>query len=138
MRRSIVAFALCLLAAVCVKAERAASERAAPTAAVESIATDLSGGSCREEIDQRDPNATPYSRCPGVGGYTLIVRRAEAGRRSVDVVDTANRVFPLDFTTSVTPHMSTLRSKAEWRVETVGGKPMPLALMIAVEASWPS
>src|SRR4029450_8245297 len=58
-------------------------------AAIESLETGLSGSSCAKEVDRNDPNETPYLVCPGVGGYTLIVRRVDAGRQSIDVVDPA-------------------------------------------------
>src|SRR4051812_23336867 len=63
--------------------------------AVQSITTDLNVSACRKEIDKSDPNETPYLRCPGVGGYSLILRRVEAGRTSIDVVDPDQHVFPL-------------------------------------------
>ena len=103
-------------------------------AAIESIHTDLGAGSCRKEIDKNDPNETPYLVCPGVAGYTLIVRRVDAGRQSIDVVDSAQRVFPLDYHEFVTRHMSTLDGKAEWRVATKDGKRVPIALIVRVQA----
>ena len=103
-------------------------------AAIESIYTDLGAGSCRKEIDKNDPNETPYQVCPGVAGYALIVRRVDAGRQSIDVVDSAQRVFPLDFHEFVTRHMSSLDGKAEWRVATRDGKPVPIALIVRVQA----
>jgi hypothetical protein len=103
-------------------------------AAIESIYTDLGAGSCRKEIDKNDPNETPYQVCPGVSGYALIVRRVDAGRQSIDVVDSAQRVFPLDFHEFVTRHMSTLDGKAEWRVATKDGREVPIALIVRVQA----
>lgn len=133
VNRSIVgAIFVGLLPSACSSAERDSSARSASS--VESIYTELSGGSCREEIDKSDPNATRYFVCPGVAGYTLIVRRAEAGRRSVDLIDAEKRVFPLNYQESVTPQMSTLRAKAEWRVELTAGKQRPIALIVAIEA----
>ena len=134
MRRPITLLlaAAAVAPSACSTAERATPEHAAP--AVESVYTDLRGPSCREEIDRSDPNETPYTACPGVGGYTLIVRRAEAGRRSIDVVDPGRRVFPLDYPRSVTPHMSALGARAEWRVRTTERGRVPIALVVPVEA----
>ena len=110
-------------------------DRSADTkAAVESIHTDLSAGSCAKEIDKNDPNETPYLSCPGVAGYTLIVRRVDAGRQSIDVVDSAKRVLPLNYQDVVTRHMSTLDGMVEWRVATKDGKPVPIALIVRVQA----
>ena len=103
-------------------------------AAVESIHTDLAGGSCRTEIDKNDPNETPYLVCPGVAGYALIVRRVDAGRQSIDVVDSGQRALPLNYQEVVTRHMSTLNDKAEWRVATKDGKQVPIALIVRVQA----
>ena len=103
-------------------------------AAIESIHTDLGAGSCRKEIDKNDPNETPYLVCPGVAGYALIVRRVDAGRQSIDVVDSAQRVLPLNYHEFVTRHMSTLDGKAEWRVATRDGKQVPIALIVRVQA----
>jgi hypothetical protein len=110
-------------------------DRSAGTkAAIESLYTNLSAGSCAKEIDKNDPNETPYLSCPGVAGYTLIVRRVDAGRQSVDVVDSAKRVFPLNYQEFVTRHMSTLDGLVEWRVATKDGKPVPIALIVRVQA----
>lgn len=103
-------------------------------AAIESIHTDLGAGSCGKEIDKNDPNETPYLVCPGVAGYALIVRRVDAGRQSIDVVDSAQRVLPLNYHEFVTRHMSTLCGKAEWRVATKDGKQVPIALIVRVQA----
>ena len=103
-------------------------------AAIESVYTGLGAGSCTKEADKTDPNETPYLVCPGVAGYALIVRRVDAGRQSIDVVDAAQRVLPLNYQEFVTRHMSTLDGKAEWRVATRDGKQVPIALIVRVQA----
>ncbi len=103
-------------------------------AAIESVRTDLSAGSCAKEIDKNDPNETPYLSCPGVADYTLILRRVDAGRQSIDVVDPAKRVLPLNYQEFVTRHMSTLDGMVEWRVATKDGQPVPIALIVGVHA----
>lgn len=103
-------------------------------AAIESVYTDLGAGSCTREIDGTDPNETPYLACPGVAGYSLIVRRVDAGRRSIDIVDAARRVLSLSYEEFVTRHMSTLGERAEWRVETKDGRQVPIALIVRVQA----
>ena len=102
--------------------------------AIESIYTALDAKSCRKKIDKNDPNETPFQVCPGVAGYALIVRLVDAGRQSIDVVNSAQRVFPLDFQEFVTRHMSNLEGKAEWRVTTKNGKKAPIALIVRVQA----
>jgi hypothetical protein len=110
---------------------RAAAET---QAAIHSARTGLSAEACTSEIDVTDPNETPFLLCPGVGDYALIVRRVEAGRRSIDVVDPTKQVLPLRYEEFVTRQMSTLGGEAEWRVLTTDGKPVPLALIVRVEA----
>lgn len=101
---------------------------------VQSVHTDLGVGSCKKEVDKSDPNETPYLLCPGVAGYALIVRRVDSGRKSIDVVDAAQRVLPLDYQEFITRHMSTLDDKAEWRVATKDGRQVPIALIVRVQA----
>jgi len=102
--------------------------------AIASVETPLSADSCRREPDKNDPNETPYLVCPGVAGYTLIVRRVDAGRESIDVVDSAQRAQPLSYQEVVTRHMFTLGRTAEWRVATQDGKQTPIALIVRVQA----
>ena len=101
---------------------------------VESVYTSLTGDSCRTELDKSDPNETPYQVCPGVAGYSLIVRRVDSGRRSIDVVDPARRAHPLDYQRFVTRHMFSLGDKAEWRVAARNGQQVPIALIAHVRA----
>jgi hypothetical protein len=107
---------------------------ARPQAAIESIRTDLGPGACRNEIDKNDPNETPYQLCQGVAGYALIVRNVDAGRQSIDIVDSTKRVSPLNYQEFITRHMSNLDGKAEWRVATADGKQIPIALIVRVQA----
>lgn len=126
-----------LIAGACSRAERDPSARdssAGPAPAIASVYTSLRDSSCTREVDKDDPDETPYFACAGTAGYSLIVRRVDAGRRSVDVVDAAKRVFPLDFPQSVTPHMSALGARAEWRVATEAGASVPIALIVPLES----
>jgi len=102
--------------------------------ALKSVYTELTGKSCRKFIDESDPNDTPHLACKGVAGYKLILRRVDAGRVSVDVVDSAEREFPLEYQEVVTPHMFSLGGKAEWRVAMVNGKTTPVGLIVPVHA----
>lgn len=101
---------------------------------IEAIQTNLSAASCRREIDRSDPNETPYLVCQGVAGYSLIVRRVDAGRQSIDVVTPAGEVFALNYHEFVTRSMSSLDPKAEWRVATKDGRQVPIALIVRVQA----
>jgi hypothetical protein len=105
-----------------------------PKSDIQSVYTGLNVESCKKEADKTDPNETPYLVCPGAAGYSVIVRRVDAGRKSIDVVDTARRAFPLNYQEFVTRHMFTLDDKAEWRVASREGTQAPLALISRVRA----
>ncbi len=100
----------------------------------QSVYTGLGGGSCKKEVDKNDPNDTTYLACPGVAGYSLILRRVDAGRQSIDILDAAQRVFPLRYQEFVTRYMSVLDGKAEWRVASRDGIQVPIALIVRVRA----
>ena len=138
MRRSTVATfavnALLLCGCSPTNGDSSGRSQSAPAGALQSVFTDLGGGSCRKEIDRSDPNDTPYLLCPGVAGYALAVRPVDAGRVSIDVVDATQHVFPLDYHEVVTRAMFTLSDKAEWRVATTDGKQLPVALVVGVLA----
>jgi hypothetical protein len=101
---------------------------------IQTIHTGLGAESCRREIDTTDPNETPYLVCPGVSGYSLIVRRVDSGRRSIDLVNPANDTLPLKCHEFITRHMFSLDPDARWRVATENGSPVPLALLVRVQA----
>lgn len=110
------------------------SAPAAQDAAIRSVHTSLRAEDCARKIDKSDPNETPYLLCPGAVGHALMVRRVEAGRLSIDIVDPMQRVMPLRYEEFVTRHMSSLEEKAEWRVMTRAGKQVPIALIVRVQA----
>lgn len=103
-------------------------------ASMESVQTELGAGSCRKEIDKSDPNETLYMVCPGVAGYSLVIRRVDSGRQSIDIVDSAQQTFPLNYHEVVTRFMSDLANNAEWRVANRDGKQVPVALIVRVHA----
>jgi hypothetical protein len=101
---------------------------------IRSVYTEIGGALCEKEIDRTDPNETSYLRCPGVRDYSLIVRRVDAGRNSIDIVDPDKRVLPLHYEEVVTRHMFTLGAQAEWRVGSKQGTDRPIALIVRVQA----
>lgn len=104
------------------------------TIAIETLYSDIDSASCTEHVDEDDPNETTYRLCPGVLGYSVIVRRVGSGRQSVDVRTPGNGDFPLDYQDYVTRHMSQLETQAEWRVMTKDGEKIPVVLIIGVQA----
>jgi hypothetical protein len=97
-------------------------------AQLKSVYTDI-GKSCktveRSELDV-------VRRCPGVGGYVLLAGYYDE-RFDVTVVSPSKKEFPQDykglFQNSFSDQAS---SKAEWRVKTIRGKSVPVALIVRV------
>src|SRR4051812_39138596 len=116
------------------RSQTVAQSPAAGAAAVRWVKTDLAAKACRQESDKSDPNETPYLVCPGIGGYSLTVRRVDAGRRSIDVVDSQRHVSALNYQEVVTRSMFALGPQAEWRVVDRDGRQTPTALVVAVRA----
>lgn len=130
-------FAVCSAGFVPVLLTACAAQDPGPTgskSAVESVYTALDAGHCRKETDRNDPNDTPYLVCPGVAGYSLLERRVEAGRVSIDVMDAGGRVHPLNYQDAVTRYMCSLDGDAEWRVSNRDGRQTPIALIVQVQA----
>jgi hypothetical protein len=114
-------FRICLLSAAMVLAS-------APACGAASVFTDLHGKSCKVlESDQQTRIST--RRCPGVGGYSLLVHEANA-QTSIDIVTPKGAVYPLEYWEVVTPGFSYVGRKAEWRVTRSGNKLVPAALLV--------
>ncbi|MGC4049120.1 MAG: hypothetical protein QM757_06345 [Paludibaculum sp.] len=130
LSRAAVVVALCL----CGCAGPRGSEVTPAQTAIHSEFTSLQPAACQQKVGQNDPNDTPYLACPGIGGYTLHVRKVESGRISLDVVDPGGQARPLNLQDTVTRSMTNLTGQAEWRVPTGGGGgALPVALIVRVE-----
>jgi hypothetical protein len=100
---------------------------------IESVYTTLSGSGCRTiEIDEE--SGSSVQSCPGVGGYKLLVLEGDL-RQSIDVVNPQGQKFELNFWHVITGGFSSVGSKAEWRVLRKGGKLVPIALIVRVNAN---
>ena len=95
-------------------------------AAPNSVYTSLDQKDCRI-VQEDDFGAT--SRCPGVGGYQLLVEAGDI-RESVTIVDPKGKKHPLNFWDTVSNAPSNVGQKAEWRVTQQNGKPVPQALIV--------
>lgn len=98
-----------------------------------SVETEFGVTSCKQEPDMNDPNETPYLRCPGVAGYSLIVRRVDSGRKSIDVIDRRQQSHPLNYQDVISRQMFALGGKAEWRIVGSGEQQTPVALIVSVK-----
>jgi hypothetical protein len=81
-----------------------------------------------------DPQSGDTVRqCRGTGGYSLLVEDSDL-RVTVTVLSPDRRRYPLNYTRVVTPAMTTLGDRAEWRVERQGRRRAPVALIVPVVA----
>ena len=104
-----------------------------PGHAAASLYTDLYGKSCKViETDQGSGATT--RRCAGVGGYSLLVHEANA-QTSIDIVTPEGHIYPLQLWEVVTPGLSSVGRKAEWRVELRRGRAVPTALLVRLDTS---
>lgn len=103
--------------------------------AATSLYSDLYGNSCKIiELDKASGANT--RRCAGVGGYSLLVHEANA-QTSIDIVTPSGAVYPLEYWEVVTPGLSRVGRKAEWRVENRGGKLAPTGLLVRLDTTNP-
>lgn len=102
-----------------------------PTHGAASLYTDLYGKSCKT-LEQDPGSGASTRRCAGVGGFSLLVHEARA-QTSVDIVTPQGAVYPLEYWEVVTPGLSRVGRKAEWRVEQRRGKLVPTALLVRLD-----
>ncbi|MFO1464593.1 MAG: hypothetical protein U1F66_12535 [bacterium] len=100
-------------------------------AGLESVYSDLDPKRCKNVKEAED---SFEMTCPGVAGFRLLVLEGDL-RSSVTVIDPQGKEHPLEFWSVITGGFSTLGPKAEWRVEKQGGKSLPKALIVRVNAS---
>ncbi|WP_426100880.1 hypothetical protein [Massilia sp. TSP1-1-2] len=102
-----------------------------PTHGAASLYTDLYGKACKTvELDRGSGAST--RQCAGVGGFSLLVHEARA-QTSIDIVTPRGAVYPLEYWEVVTPGLSRVGRKAEWRVAERNGKPTPTALLVRLD-----
>jgi hypothetical protein len=130
--------ALVTLLVLCALAGGARAQRAdkgSDATPIRSIYTGLTARACRT-IQVDGESGSSVQSCPGVSGYRLLVEDSD-NRMSVTVVTPDGKKCPLDYWHSVTLNFSTLGSKAEWRVIKKGGRTVPFALIVRVNATDP-
>jgi hypothetical protein len=104
---------------------------ALPACGAASLYTDLYGKSCKT-IEYDAVNGGSTRQCAGVGGFSLLVHEARA-QASIDIVTPRGAVYPLEYWEVVTPGLSRVGRKAEWRVEERHGKVVPTALLVRLD-----
>lgn len=120
-------YRLCLLACLSLAAQTPRKP------AIESVYTNLSGPACKLlEVQEEGANST--QRCPGAGGFALLVLDSDS-RQSITVVHPDARKSPLNFWHIVTRSFSSLGPRAEWRVSRNGKEVQPVGLIVRVNAN---
>lgn len=99
--------------------------------ALTSVYTDITG--CRTISVDRE-SASYVERCAGVAGYKLDVETGDE-RMSIAVIAPGGKKSELSYWQVITSAFSSLGNKAEWRVQKVGRKIEPVALIVRVNAN---
>jgi hypothetical protein len=118
---------LCLIASlVCAVAVAAQSNR--------SVYTSLGDKYCRK-IKSAEAGDDGYEgRCPGTAGYKLLLSEGDL-RQNITVITPKGTQHSLELWSVVSGGFSSLGPKAEWRLTTQKGKPVPVALILRYNAS---
>jgi hypothetical protein len=118
-RIPILFFVICVAAIVGIKAQ---SPR--------SVYTNLGDKFCRLIKSDATEAGEYFGRCPGTGGYHLLLAEGDL-RQNLTVVTPLGKQHSLELWTIVSSAFSSLGQKAEWRVK--GQK--PVALIVRYNAS---
>lgn len=105
----------------------------ASATAATSLYSDLYGKACRR-VDTDQGSGASTRLCKGVGGYSVLVHEANA-QASIDIVTPSGAVYPLEYWEVVTPGLTSVGRKAEWRVENRDGKVVPTALLVRLDTA---
>jgi hypothetical protein len=102
-------------------------------APITSMYTATSGKGCRTIRTFKETGDSEW-RCPGVAGYQLEVAEGDL-RMNIQVVAPNGKKSDLNYWGVITSAFSSLGDKAEWRVQKINGKTIPIALIVRVNAS---
>ena len=101
--------------------------------ALRSVYTSLGARECKT-ISTHEEGAQSTQRCPGVGGYGLLVDDFDS-RMDVTVVAPGGKKYGLKYGQVITTGFSGVGEKAEWRVKRQGKREVPVALIVRLNAS---
>lgn len=88
---------------------------------------------CRTVSSDRE-SGSYVERCAGIAGYKLDVETGD-DRMSIAVIAPGGKKSELSYWQVITSAFSSLGDKAEWRVQKVGAKTVPVALIVRVNAN---
>ncbi len=97
---------------------------------INSIYTSLSSNRCKT-IEVNKETGDSVQKCPGVAGYSLLVQNVD-GLQSVTVLTPEGQKHRLKMIAGAFSNLG--GGKAEWRVERRGGKVVPIALIVRMNA----
>jgi hypothetical protein len=99
-----------------------------------SVYTSLGQKQCRVLKTAKAENDDFSARCPGTGGYKLILSEGDL-RQNISVVTPKGEEHSLELWTIVSSGFSTVGPRVEWRVATQKRKATPVALIIRFNVS---
>jgi hypothetical protein len=100
----------------------------------QSVYTSLGEKQCRT-IKTAEAGDDGYEgRCRGVAGYTLLLSEGDL-RQNITVITPKGAKHSLDLWDVISGGFSSLGPKAEWRMTTRNGKPVPVALIVRYNAN---
>ena len=96
--------------------------------------TNLDPKFCKTLTSSDDEGGSYEGRCPGFGGYKLLVTEGDL-RQNITVVTPKGTKHSLDLWSVVSSAFSSLGPKAEWRTRRVKNKVTPVAMIVRYNAS---
>ena len=99
-----------------------------------SVYTPLGDRDCRKIKSAAAGDEGYEGRCRGTAGYSLLLSEGDL-RQNITVITPQGKQHSLDLWSVVSGGFSSVGPKAEWRVATENGKPVPVALIIRYNAS---
>ena len=118
---------VCLIAILLCAATAAAQSNS-------SVYTPLGDKDCRKLKSAEAGDDGYEGRCPGTAGYSLLLSEGDL-RQNITIITPKGSQHSLDLWSVVSGGFSSVGPKAEWRLTTQKGKPVPVALIIRYNAS---
>jgi len=100
----------------------------------QSVYTSLGEKQCRTVKSAEAGDDGYEGRCRGVGGYTLLLSEGDL-RQNITVITPKGAKHSLNLWDVISGGFSSVGPKAEWRMTTRNGKPMPVALIVRYNAN---
>ena len=95
---------------------------------LETVYTDLTEDRC-SDVEEDEAEEWSVQTCSGIGEFSLRVSEGDL-RQTIDVVFPDGSKHELEMWTIVSSGFSTVGDKAEWRINKMDGKSVPVALIV--------